>query len=106
MITTIFLILSVSLNLFFLFYVRWLIKNMSSISENLEALWENVKGFSVHVTALHESEMFYGDSTLQELIEHSKVLTTEIRNFKDILIPIEDGEMEMVEEEEEDGRII
>ena len=104
--TTILLILSMLINVFFLFYVRWLIKSMSFISENLDNLWGNLQGFHNHVNAIHETEMFYGDNTLQELLEHSKSLTEEIDNFRDIVMPIGEQGKEIEQEIEVDGRAI
>ena len=97
--TIIFLVLSVLLNVFFLFYIRWILKNMSEIAEDLATLWENLQGFLKHVSVIHESEMFYGDKSLQELIEHSKSLTEEIEGIRDFL-PI-DGDIEILEEPEQ-----
>ena len=42
-------------------------------------------GFKVHVESLHELEMFYGDSSLQAMIEHSKFVVDQIDQYKDSL---------------------
>ena len=96
------LILSVAGNIFAFLYVRWLLRNMSEVSENLEILSGNLEGFKNHVDAVHESEMYYGDTSLQELIKHSKSLTDEISSIREILL-IEDEIGDDISMEGEDG---
>jgi len=98
-ITMVFLIVSGIINVFAALYVRWLLSTMSEFSENLETLWANLAGFETHVDAIHESEMYYGDSSLQELMSHSKSLMAEIVSIKDILPT--SAEYTLQEEEEE-----
>lgn len=99
------LVLSMMANIVGVLYVRWLLRTMSELTENLEVLWVNLSGFETHVSVIHESEMYYGDKSLQELISHSKSLMDEITNIKDIL-PF-DGEISLSEdvEEPEEGNI-
>jgi len=85
-VNVILLILSAAANVFAYFYIRWLLRNMSEVSENLEILSDNLEGFKNHVDAVHESEMYYGDTSLQELIKHSKSLTDEISTIREILL--------------------
>ena len=68
---------------------------MNFISENLDGIWVLLEQFRQHVDMLHETEMFYGDSNLQALMEHSKKVTEEIDSYKFLLMPedvIEEGE--------------
>jgi hypothetical protein len=93
------LVLSASINVFLLFYVRWLLKNLTYVSENMDGLWVSLREFSHHVQMLHETDMFYGDSNLQALIEHSRKVTEDIDSYKVLLMPPEeDPEEEDIEE--------
>ncbi len=65
--TELFLVLSVGMNIFGLMYVRWIIRQYNSLNEHLKVLFESLIGFEKHVESIHESEMYYGDSTLQTL---------------------------------------
>ena len=60
----IFLIISVILNVFFAFYLRWLLKNFTFLSDNIYNLLETIQTFSDHLGAVYELETFYGDETL------------------------------------------
>ena len=40
--------------------------------------------FSSHLEAIHELESYYGDTTLGNLIKHSKQVVREIELYKDI----------------------
>jgi hypothetical protein len=95
MMMTIIAITLTGINVFLLFYIRWLLRNMNFISENLDGIWVLLEQFRQHVDMLHETEMFYGDSNLQALMEHSKKVTEEIDSYKFLLMPedvIEEGE--------------
>ena len=68
------LTISVILNLFFAFYMRWLLINFNFLSENIVNLLDTAENFSNHLAAIHELETFYGDETLHNLLKHSKTV--------------------------------
>ena len=76
--------LSMALNIFFIFYLRWLLKNFTFLSENVYNLLESVETFSNHLSAVYELETFYGDETLQNLLTHAKQVVKEIKVYKDV----------------------
>jgi hypothetical protein len=51
--------------------------------------------FGAHLKSVYELEMFYGDSTLEGLIQHSKQINNKITEFYD--------EYTLEEPEQEDG---
>tara|TARA_R110002110_G_scaffold46815_4_gene141104 strand:+ start:278 stop:619 length:342 start_codon:yes stop_codon:yes gene_type:complete len=89
---TIILTLSVALNIFFIFYLKWLLKNFTFLSENVYNLLETVDTFSNHLSAIYELETFYGDETLQNLLTHAKQVVDEIGTYKDIFTITSDEE--------------
>ena len=91
---------SVGLNVLFFAYARSAITRLLTVSEELGDLQEMISRFSEHVRSVYSLEMFYGDETLQGLIEHSKKLKEEIDNFNNILLPEEEEEEELLEESE------
>jgi hypothetical protein len=112
MIETMILIISILFNIFFVFYTRWLLKNLSFLSENIVNVLETIEIFSTHLSAIHELEIFYGDDTLQNLIKHSKQVVDEIKLYKDVYtltndeLDLEDlfnDETEETENEEEEN---
>jgi len=89
-------ILSAFLNLVSIFYVRWLLSTIKDISEDLEAISEKVSSYVEHVRSLHELEMFYGEPTLQLLMDHGRDLVSDLDNVD--LIMNEEREDELEEE--------
>ena len=98
----IFLILSVLLNMFFVWYTRNTLKNLLYLSENLGLLYDIVFDFSVHLKEVYELERFYGDPTLTHLLEHSNTLRAELEKYEEIFLLSEPPEEEE-EEVEPDG---
>lgn len=94
------LILSLALNALLFWYIRQTLKRLLFASENFGWLMKSLKNFSDHVQKLHELEVFYGDATLGHLIEHSKQLVEDMKNFEDIYTLLED-ELEDGEEKKE-----
>jgi|10_taG_2_1085330.scaffolds.fasta_scaffold21229_4 hypothetical protein len=88
----IFLIISVVLNIFFAFYLRWLLKNFTFLSDNIYNLLETIQTFSNHLGAVYELETFYGDETLQNLLTHAKQVAEDIKQYKEIYTLTHDEE--------------
>ena len=78
------LTISVGLNVFFVFYLRWLLKNFTFLSENIYNLLETAETFANHLSVIYELETFYGDETLQNLLVHARQVVEEIKVYKDI----------------------
>ena len=89
---TVILTISAGLNIFFIFYLRWLLKNFTFLSENVYNLLETVETFSNHLSGIYELETFYGDETLQNLLKHAKQVINEIKVYKDIYTITNDEE--------------
>lgn len=86
------LIVSVIVNIVFILYSRWLIGILKAREEDVGNLAEHVAEYVGHVKAIHEMEMFYGDQTLQGLIEHGTNLVEKIDEFDFILNETEEDE--------------
>ena len=91
--------LSVALNFYFFVYARFLIRNLISSKSSIEELNVLFSNFREHVELIHESEMFYGDQSLQNLISHSKHVLEELSRYDESLEFIE-AEIEDEKEEE------
>ncbi len=63
--------LSLTINIFFVIYLRWLLRKFAFLSENIGDMISSMSTFSNHLEAIHELEAFYGDTTLGNLIQHS-----------------------------------
>ena len=72
------------------------------IIEGIETLKESMEVYIIHVNAVHDMEMFYGDETLRELIRHGKALVETFEEYKIDYFPI--LELEMEEKIDDDNR--
>tara|TARA_R100000805_G_scaffold18872_1_gene25571 strand:- start:5936 stop:6214 length:279 start_codon:yes stop_codon:yes gene_type:complete len=80
------LFIAIFLNFFFIWYVRQLLVRFNYFSEIFEMYFDSLQKFEEHLESVYELETFYGDTTLQGLLQHTKDitdLTNEIRsNFE------------------------
>ena len=93
-----FFVISAIVNMISLFYIRWLIKTIAVINEDIESVTNLIAEFATHTQQVYELEMFYGDETLRSLLAHSQDVTKQIVDFKikysseDIFEEYEEGE--------------
>ena len=100
------LILSVLTNVFIGWYLSNLLKRFVFLSENLSDLLTLVNNYGTHLKQLYEMEAFYGDPTLEHLINHTKDLIEILKDYEDvysIALPLEEieGEEDFDETNEE-----
>ena len=70
------------------------------MSDNIGELLDSANNFAEHIEQVHGMETYYGDLTLQNLIEHSKQFVEDIREFEEIYNLTEEGlELEDAKEE-------
>ena len=81
MIWDILLIVSFSLNVLFLFYIRWILKMYTSLVEDIYAINEVILKFSEHLKSVYELEMFYGDDTLNSLMKHAREIVEKVEEL-------------------------
>ena len=62
-------------------YARSAITRLLTVSEELGDLQAMISRFSEHVRSVYSLEMFYGDDTLEGLINHSKELLSNVQEF-------------------------
>ena len=92
MIETIIMAASLIINFGLILYARWLIKILQVKEEEATSISEIVAEYVSHVKSVHEMEMFYGDSTLNSLIEHGTSLVEKVENLEYILYEREEAE--------------
>ena len=87
------LVISIFVNLLMFFYVRWLLKTIAVINEDVSSVSQIITQFEGHLKSVYELEMFYGDNTLKSLLEHANNLSEELNNL-DLILNIEENEEE------------
>jgi len=86
---------SILINVFLIWYVIKLVKRFLNISEELEGHFSSLEEYSEHVGVVYNLERFYGDSTLENLMRHSKTISDQAENFRaiyDINYELQDDE--------------
>lgn len=76
------LFLSVCLNIVFVWYIKTLLNDISDINGDIEQLFETFNEFTKHVEKIYQLEMFYGDETLESVINHSRDVLDEINDYR------------------------
>lgn len=94
------LIVSLILNGFLVYYSIKVARRLLIASTNVVMIRDSVSLFLQSLEDVHESEMFYGDQTLQSLIDQSKELVLDFQQMEDIFSIVEDSEEDEFEEEE------
>lgn len=76
--------LSVIINGFLIWYCRNLIKFVKMTTNDVNSLQESIDSYKEHLTRVYGLETFYGDQTLQRLLEHTKDLSGDVDDFIEI----------------------
>jgi len=93
---------SVLLNIAVFVYARSAISRLLFVSEELGDLKTMVDSFSKHIAGLYQLEMYYGDQTLHDLVDHARSFNEQLETFEFIYSLTEAGEIETEEETEEE----
>ena len=94
------LYLSIILNIVFIWYIRNNLASLEEVREDLLSTLEIVESFSDHLDQLHEIETFYGDETLQALINHSREVINDLVDLQEKYYDLEVG-LETYDDNEE-----
>ena len=94
------LVLSVVLNGFAIWYIRELLMRFKFYSENAGQLFINLQEYTDHLERVNQMEVFFGDPTIQGLLEHSRDVTVTVAEYLDIF-SLEEEALSAQEEEEE-----
>ncbi len=91
---------SLAFNILCLFYVRWLLRTIAAINEDIANLNTLISAFSRHTQSVFELEMFYGDSTLKSLMDHASELSEKL---EDLDLVLNEERDEIAEEETQEN---
>ena len=96
------LVISLLINVVSIHYSITCARKLIVVANNLFSIKDEMEVFRGHVEAIHETEMYYGDTTLQGLIEHTKDMLAEIDKYEDIFtLIVEEENTEELEFEED-----
>ena len=95
--------ISLIFNMVVFAYARAAIAQLLSVSEELGDLQQMVNAFAIHLKEVYELDMFYGDQTLQGLLEHAISFNEQIETFEYIYSLTEEEIDETDEKPPRDG---
>ena len=78
-------------------YLRKLTQRLSFIYQNIGDVSDIIANYRVHLKSVYSMEMFYGDETLQYLLDHTRSISSLLEDFEDQEFFLE--EFESVEED-------
>jgi len=92
---------SIVFNIFMMWYVYKLLRNLLEITDGFDEMRTKLVEFATHLRAINKVESFYGDPSITALIEHMKRLAADVEDYTQLLIIYED-DMEDENEQEKD----
>lgn len=92
-------IVSSIINLLALFYIRWLLKIVATINQDIDNVSLLIRDFAEHTKSIYELEMFYGDETLKALMQHASQISNQLSDL-DLVLNEELEESELGTEED------
>ena len=94
-----FLVVSAALNCVFVWYIVQLIRRFMRFQEALDDFVIRLEEYEGHLDVIYGLEKFYGDESLGNLLKHSKDILEDCKQFRNVVLPIDEENYE----EEEDG---
>jgi len=76
------LFISLVFNLGIFIYARAAIARLLFVSEELGDLQQMINAFAAHTKSVYELEMFYGDQTLEHLMNHAVSFNEQLETFE------------------------
>ncbi len=78
------LLLSTIFNVGIFIYARAALSRLLDVADELGDLQEMVDAFANHLESVYELETFYGDETLQNLLNHASSFNEQLETFEHI----------------------
>ncbi len=89
---TLYICLTVSLVLNFImgWYMYKLLRNLVDVTQEFDNISVIMTNFSNHLKTVYDKETYYGDKTLEALVDHMKVVDESINSYTNMLVLFED----------------
>ena len=97
------LTLSIVINIVLGWYLFRLLKRFLFLSDNLDDLFDQLDGYTLHIENVHSLETFYGEPVLQNLMNHSKEVVDYVDDFRNDFDDTKDVLEDDEEQELDDG---
>jgi hypothetical protein len=101
MVLSLLLVLSLGINVVLFIYSRNVTARLTMIADEIGDLRQAATSFASHVRSVYELEMFYGDQTLQALMDHAGAFRVYMDEF-DYVYLLDEQEQDEDEETQEE----
>ena len=92
--------LSLVFNCLMYWYSRQLTSKLAFIYDNIGDVSEIIANYRVHLKSVYSMEMFYGDETLQFLMDHTRSIGELLEDYEDPEFFLEEFEDDALQQEE------
>lgn len=100
------LVASVALNILLARLAAWQSKDLAIVSDNVGDLVDIIQSYRNHLKKVYELEAFYGDETLQGLLEHTNAVRALLEEqYGEVISITEPIEYEIEEEQDAEEEI-
>jgi len=76
--------LSVGVNIILVWYMRKALSRFYVASEEATEIFSRLDAYGEHIQSVYETPTFYGDETLQGLLNHSKEMTGFLKKYENV----------------------
>ena len=77
-------LVSIAVNGVLIWYIKRALERLFLTSENLLSILDIINVYSEHLKSVYELDTFYGDETLSGLLEHTKLITAELKKYEKV----------------------
>ena len=91
------LVLSLLFNILMVWYSRQLTTKLTFVYDNINEVSGIIANYRVHLKTVYSMEMFYGDETLQYLLDHTRSIGSLLEDYEDPEFFLEEFEEESEE---------
>ena len=78
---TIALVSSMVINIIFVWYTRKLLNYLEMTNDETRSILSLVAEYETHLTDVYIRDIFYGDATLESLLEHTNKVADEVQKY-------------------------
>lgn len=78
-------LLSIGFNLFLILYIREYLNFLKTVRDDLQIASGVVAQFTQHLDKVYSLDTFYGDSTLEGLLQHVKDTSKELKKSQQVI---------------------
>ena len=93
-----FVILSCSVSIIMVWYVRQLIQKFRTAILNSNLVLGSVGEYHTHLQTVYELEAYFGDPTIEGLIKHTSDLLEEVKTYQQLFYTVQGQENKEVQE--------